>query len=479
MSFVENCTQSMAPDGKRGALVVGLRRTSTGDVFTLDGGRRRWVLGSNPSCDIVIDDPFVSGRHCMLERRPGGAIVVRDSESRNGTHIDGNPVEGAELRVGSYLSIGRTTLVAIATSTGERPRAIELLRGRDPGLRTTIDQAMRAAPTDCSVLILGETGTGKDLLARVIHEGSRRANGPFVAVNCGAIPRELVASELFGHEKGAFTGAAEGRDGFFVEANGGTLFLDELAELPIELQANLLRVLETQRVRRVGAQSDRQVDVRIVAATNRTEGLGTDGARLRVDLYHRLATVVLSLPPLRDRMSDIGDLVDGMLADLIAEFGPKRVTAAGWEALSSYTWPGNVRELRHAVARAVALGGDELGPLDFFPDIGHARRRHAQGTPAIPTTLDLNLPPYHAVLRGAMEQALQKHGSIRAAASSIGMPKSTFADKARAWGLAARRKVRILPSEDRNVVRVDGRGPSGRGLVHRRFVRNRCERRGR
>ncbi len=220
------------------------------------------MVGSNPSCDIVIDDPFVSGRHCMIERRVSGAIVVRDSESRNGTYIDGNPVEGAELRVGSYLSIGRTTLVAVAATTGERPRAIELLRGRDPGLRTTIDQAMRAATTDCSVLILGETGTGKDLLARVIHESSRRANGPFVAVNCGAIPRELVASELFGHEKGAFTGASDGRDGFFVEANGGTLFLDRALarELPIELQANLLRVLETQRVRRVGAQSDRQVD---------------------------------------------------------------------------------------------------------------------------------------------------------------------------------------------------------------------------
>ena len=470
MSFVENCTQSMAPDGRRGALVVGLRRTSTGDVFTLDGGRRRWVLGSSSSCDIVIEDPFVSGRHCMIERRSGGAIVVRDSESRNGTYIDGNPVEGAELRVGSYLSIGRTTLVAIAASTGERPRAIELLRGRDPGLRSTIDQALRAAPTDCSVLILGETGTGKDLLARVLHESSRRANGPFVAVNCGAIPRELVASELFGHEKGAFTGAADGRDGFFVEANGGTLFLDELGELPIELQPNLLRVLETRRVRRVGGQSDRQVDVRIVAATNRTEGLGTDSSRLRVDLYHRLATVVLSLPPLRDRMSDIGDLVEGMLADLAAEFGPKRVTAAGWEALASYAWPGNVRELRHAIARAVALGPEELGPLDFFPDIGHARRRHAQGTAPTPTTLDLNLPPYHAVLRGAMEQALQKHGSIRAAASSIGMPKSTFADKATRRGASPRAARSGSCGRRRNVVSMDEVRASG--PRPRRFVRN-------
>jgi DNA-binding NtrC family response regulator len=448
LAFIEHNTQSLLPDEqRRGPLVVGLRRTATGDVFALDGsGRRRWVIGSSPSCDFVVEDPYVSGRHCVIERRVNGTVVVRDSDSRNGTFIDGNPVEAAELRVGSYLAVGRTTLVAIAAlGSDRRRRALELLRGRDPGLRTTIDQAQRAAPTDCSVLILGETGTGKDLLARVIHESSRRASGPFVAVNCGAIPRELVASELFGHEKGAFTGAADGRDGFFVEADGGTLFLDEIGELPMELQPHLLRVLESRRVRRVGGQVERQVDVRIVAATNRVDGLGTDRSRLRADVYHRLATVVLSLPPLRDRMSDLGELVDAMLVELAPEHGLKTVSSEGWEALASYTWPGNVRELRGAVARAVALGGQDLGPLDFFPDIGHAQRRHAQATPSL-TTLDL--PPYHTVLRGAMEQALMKHGTVRAAAAAIGMPKSTFADKAKAWNLTVRRKVRIRRKDE-------------------------------
>jgi len=375
---------------------------------------------------------------------------VRDSESKNGTFLDGNPIEAGELRVGCYLAIGRTTFVAVAAVGGERRRAVELIRGNDPALRTTIDHAVRAAPTECSVLILGETGTGKDLLARVIHEHSRRASGPFVAVNCGAIPRELVASELFGHEKGAFTGAAESRDGFFVEADGGTLFLDEIGELPIELQPHLLRVLETRQVRRVGGQAERKVDVRIVAATNRVEGLGTDASsRLRADIYHRLATVVLSLPPLRERMSDLGELVDSLLLEFAAEHGVKRVTTEGWEALAAYQWPGNVRELRGAVARAVALGGDELGPLDFFPDAGHARRRHGQGTVPL-ATLEMNqsLSPYHTVLRGTMEQALQKHGTIRAAATAIGMPKSTFADKAKAWNLTARRRVRVRRKHD-------------------------------
>jgi DNA-binding NtrC family response regulator len=442
-SFVDQRTQALEPEtDRRGPMVIGLCRTSTGDVFGLEGKKRRWVVGTTSSCEIAIDDPFVSKRHCVIERRTNGVLIVRDTDSRNGTYIDGNPIEAAELRVGSYLAVGRTTLVAVAANGGERRRAVDLLRGRDPALRTTIDQARRTARTDCSVLIIGETGTGKDLLARVIHESSRRASGPFVAVNCGAIPRELVASELFGHEKGAFTGAADMRDGFFVEAHGGTLFLDEIGELPVELQPNLLRVLETRRVRRVGGQAERQIDVRIVAATNQIEGLGTETSRLRIDLYHRLATVVLSLPPLRDRMADLGELVEGILADGMPEHGHKRISSEGWEALASYAWPGNVRELRGAIMRAIALGGDQLGPLDFFPDLGSGRRRTAPVTPAS-ATLDMSLSRYHAVLRGAMEQALQKHGTIRAAATAMGMPKSTFADKAKAWKLEIRRKVRI------------------------------------
>jgi DNA-binding NtrC family response regulator len=209
-------------------------------------------------------------------------------------------------------------------------------------------------------------------------------------------------------------------------------------------------VLETRRVRRVGGTSDRPIDVRIVAATHRVDGLGTEKSRLRPDLYHRLATVILSLTPLRERMSDLGELVDGMLADLAPEFGKKVVAAESWQALASYGWPGNIRELFKAVQRAVALGGIELGPLDFFPDLGqHSHRRHIQATPTEWKTLELDtqMQPYHVALRGAMEQALATHGTIRAAASAIGMPKSTFADKAKAWGLVIGRKVRIHRAE--------------------------------
>ena len=436
--FDSNSTQSLAASTRRAGIVVGLRATRDGTEYPLSTEARRWVVGSATSCDLVVDDPCVSQMHCVLERRPGGAILVRDRKSRNGTQIDGNAVEAAELRVGSYLTIGRTTLVATACAGPDETSALEALRGHDPALRATIDQALRAAQTDCNVLIVGETGTGKDLLARVVHEASRRIAGKFVAVNCGGIPRELIGSELFGHEKGSFTGAVSERDGYFVEAHGGTLFLDEIGELPIEMQPHLLRALESRRVRRVGSAVERSVDVRIVAATNRTDALGTESSRLRVDLYHRLATVVLALPPLRERMGDLVELVESMLRDHTPEHGEKQVTEAGWRVLTGYAWPGNVRELRHAVARAVALGGNDLGAEDFFPQLRFGRDPHFAGVASVDAG---RLVPYQAMLRGAMEQALAKHGSIRAAASHLGMAKSTFADKARAWGLIPRGKV--------------------------------------
>jgi DNA-binding NtrC family response regulator len=437
MRFHENQTQALEPDVRRTGTVVGLRTSRSKVEFPLAIDHRKWLIGSAPSCDIVLDDPYVSSAHCLLERRPGGTLVVRDRRSRNGTLVDGNAIEGAELRAGSYLTLGHTTLVAYATAGRARASAIELLHGRDPVFRATVDRALKAAVGGASVLIVGETGTGKDLLARCIHEASRRASGRFVPVNCGGIPRELIASELFGHEKGAFTGAHAERDGYFVEADGGTLFLDELGELPIELQPHLLRALETRMVRRVGGAQERKVDVRIVAATNRLEHLGTDASRIRVDLYHRVATVVLALPPLRERMGDLVELVELALEEHVPEHGPKVVTEGAWRALAAYPWPGNVRELRHAVDRAVALGGPELVADDFFPSLGLP--------PAAPAgSADKRLVPYQEILRCAMDQALSAHGSIRAAAAHLGMAKSTFAEKAKTFGLLPRPRNRSL-----------------------------------
>jgi DNA-binding NtrC family response regulator len=437
MSFRESHTQeAVVSDARRKSIVTGLR-TKTGDEYPLAAEPQRWLVGSGTNCDLVLDDPYVSAMHCILERRPSGSLLVRDKRSRNGTMIDGNLVEAAELQVGSRLALGRTTLIALSGPNAYIPGALSSLRGHDPVFRATVEQAVKAAQTDCNVLIIGETGTGKDLLARVIHESSRRSTESFVAVNCGGIPRELIGSELFGHEKGAFTGAHAERDGYFVEADGGTLFLDEIGELPIELQPHLLRALESRRVRRIGGASERPVDVRIVAATNRVEHLGTEASKLRLDLYHRLATVVLVLPPLRERMSDLPELVQGILSELAPEHGEKTVSDAAWKALADNRWPGNVRELRHAVVRAVALGGTELEPEHFFPELRLVWPR-ANELPE-----EEALVPYERVLRSAMERAIAAHGTIRAAASHLGMPKSTFADRAQRWGLSPRERPRL------------------------------------
>ena len=437
MTFCDGETQALGPEGRNRGIVTALRAKS-GTEYELSPQPRRWVVGSAPSCDMVVDDPYVSSAHCIVERREGGAILVRDKRSRNGTLIDGNLVEAAELPVGSRLVLGRTTLIAVSAEGSPLPSAMTALRGRDPVFRACVEHAIKAAQTDCNVLIVGETGTGKDLLARIIHETSRRAGEAFVPVNCGGIPRELIGSELFGHEKGAFTGAHAERDGYFVEAYGGTLFLDEIGELPLELQPHLLRVLESRKVRRIGGASERIVDVRIVAATNRLEHLGTDSSKLRLDLYHRLATVVLALPPLRERMGDITELVNGMLAELEPEHGRKQVSDAAWKALAENRWPGNVRELRHAIVRAVALGGDVLEAEHFFPDLRVAWPRALDDVPS-----GEPLVPYERVLRGAMERAIAAHGTIRAAADYLGMPKSTFADRATKWGLAPRERPRL------------------------------------
>lgn len=450
MHFDDRTTQAMK-DARRSGAVIGLRKASTGELFTLDNTKQRWLLGSDSSCELRMhNDPFISGVHCILERGDDGVLFVRDRHSRNGTFIDGNHIEGAKLCVGSYLTVGRTTLVAVSKddSGGERRRALEILRGHSPIMCTTIENGLRAAHTDCNVLIAGETGTGKDVMARLIHENSRRADGPFVAVNCGAIPRDLVASELFGHERGAFTGASEQRDGYFAQAEDGTLFLDEIGELPIELQPTLLRILETHSVRRVGGQSERQVNVRIVAATNRIRNLGSpDMTHLRLDLYHRLATMVLWMPPLRERMSDVVEIVESALEELESDYGHHTISEEGWEALSGYSWPGNVRELRHAIARAVALGDEVLGPRDFFPELGFGMSGGlafggADSYQHVPPP-DASLVPYEAMLKSAMRQALQQHGTIRAAAQSLGMPKSTFADRAKEWGLVTSRRPKM------------------------------------
>jgi DNA-binding NtrC family response regulator len=232
---------------------------------------------------------------------------------------------------------------------------MDAIVGEDPGLKTVLSRARLVAPTATPVLVTGESGTGKELLARALHELGAHPQGPFVAVNCGALPRELAESELFGHERGAFTGAAARRRGWFEEASGGTLVLDEIGELPLELQPKLLRVLETGRIRRVGGAGESTVSVRVVAMTLRNLGLEAQRRAFRADLYYRLAGFELALPPLRRRRGDIPLLARHFLRELAPEMGRRELEPCALAALAAGDWPGNVRELRNVVRRAAIL----------------------------------------------------------------------------------------------------------------------------
>jgi DNA-binding NtrC family response regulator len=286
----------------------------------------------------------------------------------------------------------------------------------------------RLAPTDVTLALIGETGTGKDVFAHLVHDMSPRARHPFVVFDCGAVPPNLVESELFGHERGAFTGAHAEHAGAFERAARGTLFLDEIGELPLELQPRLLRALDNGAVRRVGGSRDRQVDVRIVAATNRDLGALVTARQFRQDLYFRLSAAIVNLPPLRERLSDLPDLVSQLLSDLGR--GGTVVTEETLNVLRCHPWPGNVRELKNVLACAIA-----------FLDSSVLQPRHLRfaDPPAEQTMLD-RLPlgghALHVLERAAIKQTLARVAGNRVhAARTLGIAPSTLYEKLRKYGL--------------------------------------------
>src|SRR5262245_42013157 len=318
-------------------------------------------VGTLRDCDVVLHDPAVSGHHLTLHIEPRGVRVV-DAGSRNGTYVDGLRIRDGDARPDSTIALGHTRLrlglvddyVSIALSASERFGG---LLGKSPAMRRVFAILERIAPTDTPILIEAETGTGKELAAEAIHDASRRAGEPFVVFDCSAVNAQLIESELFGHRRGAFTGASADRAGVFEDAHGGTVFLDEIGELPLELQPKLLRALESQQVRRVGDNTPRALDVRVVAATNRNLAVEVDRGRFREDLYYRLAVVRVALPPLRERSEDIPALVAHFTEQFARRKNP--VTTLSDDAvreLATRTWRGNVRELRHAVFRMLARG---------------------------------------------------------------------------------------------------------------------------
>jgi DNA-binding NtrC family response regulator len=314
------------------------------------------VVGTSPEAGLVLDDTTVSARHCAL-RVSGGAVAIEDLGSRNGTFVGGARVHEAQGQAGTVVTLGRSMLVVSTADPGEPldPPGEPLagIAGSSIVMRRLADQIRRLARHALPVLIAGESGTGKELLARALHAEGPRRSRPFVAINVTAVPRELVESELFGHERGAFTGAHARREGAFSDAEGGTLFLDEIGDLPLDAQPKILRALDGYEVRRVGgAGSGRRADVRVVAATHARLEQKVNRGEFRRDLFHRLECFVIYVPPLRERRGDIGVIAREMLRQLAREVGPHTLTAAAIARLAAHNWPGNVRELRNVLCRA-------------------------------------------------------------------------------------------------------------------------------
>jgi transcriptional regulator with GAF, ATPase, and Fis domain len=342
----------------------------------------RVTIGSDAGNHVVLADDTVSRFHAEIVRR-GDGYLLRDLESTNGTCVDGVRIVEAFLSPGANLTVGEarlrfapdTEVVQIAPAGRDR---LGDLVGRSEAMRRLFHLLEQVAPTDATILIEGETGTGKEVVARTLHELSHRRQRPFVVVDCSAIPASLMESELFGHEKGSFSGAIAGRMGLFEMAQGGTVFLDEIGELPLELQPKLLRVLESGEIRRVGAHRKLSLDVRFVAATNRTLGEEIEAGRFRRDLFFRLNVIPVHLPALRERPEDVPLLVGHILATAPfndAGGGARHldsIARRAADALVAHLFPGNVRELVNLLERAVSLRDPAMeflssGPLPAPP----------------------------------------------------------------------------------------------------------------
>jgi two-component system, NtrC family, nitrogen regulation response regulator GlnG len=397
------------------------------------------TLGSGIGSDVLLSDPTVSRRHLAVEPGVEG-VIARDLGSTNGSFVHGARFQELTLGFGSEVTIGHTVLKYVPDEEEiDVPPADEesfgALLGRDPKLRKLFRLLGDVAATEATILLEGETGTGKELLAEEIHRHSSRRGGPFVVFDCGAVPKELIESALFGHVRGAFTGAVADRRGAFSEAQGGTLFLDEIGELSPEMQPALLRALDKRTVRPVGATSYEQISLRVVAATNRNLRTEIAAKRFREDLYYRLAVVRVAIPPLRQRLDDIP-----LLAELfVRQFCGDRkieIPAAEIARLQKHSWPGNVRELRNAIERACALThGEKLEIDESFDD--------RPGTTPVPAAVNIDLPFKEAKSQiidsfeqKYIEALLKRHkGNLSAAARSAEVDRKHFRELLRKHGL--------------------------------------------
>jgi DNA-binding NtrC family response regulator len=369
-------------------------------------------VGRGPENDLVVPDRAASLQHCRIEPS-AGELLVRDLGSCNGTFVNGVRVERALVSGGAHIRVGRTDLRVLARDALGRVVGSSLISDSAPML-ALLAQAQRAASLPWPALILGESGSGKEGVAALLHACGPRSGKSLVTVNAGGVPRDLIESELFGHERGAFTGAHQPRRGVFEQADGGTLFLDEIGELPLALQARLLRVLESGEVRRVGAESTRKVDVRVVCATHRDLRAMVAEGSFRQDLYFRIARIVLEVPPLRARTEDLPLLADHFLRELSSVVGSKQLSEQAFARLRGHAWPGNVRELRNVLsAAAFASASARIERAELECALEHLAAAGARGPS----------------LEGLREAVEQHGGNVSAAARALGMSRSTLRDR--------------------------------------------------
>lgn len=377
------------------------------------------VIGRDPQASLSLNDPYVSSRHARIERSQNG-YVIRDLQSRNGTYINEMRVSEAYLNCNDRIRVGESIFLFT-----DEPQMLADVRSKNGEWNEQLMRLHSFASSEFPVLITGPSGSGKEVMARTIHHLSSRTEGPFVAINCSALSESLIESELFGHTKGAFTGASGDRKGAFESARGGTLFLDEIGDLPMNLQPKILRALENSEIRPVGSDRTVQTDVRIISATHQQMQKQINSGKFREDLFYRLNVCRLQVPALIDRMEDFDDILLEFARNLRVEFSSEAQTE-----LRIHSWPGNIRELRNAVARAAA----------YFPGITiqveHIGRLidPLRAMPAKPKT-DVTRGSYlREVERKILVQKLTaNNGNQRRTAMELGIPKSTLHDRLRSY----------------------------------------------
>ncbi|HEY5927037.1 MAG TPA: sigma 54-interacting transcriptional regulator [Kofleriaceae bacterium] len=402
-------------------------------------GETEVSVGTDKAADLTLSDDRVSARHVAV-RVDGSRFVVRDLGSTNGTWFEGSRVSEVTVPAGSTLLVGRSALRVepeaqpLDVPPSQARRFGELV-GESLAMREVFAVLERVAAADATVLVEGETGTGKELVARALHDASARRRGPFVAVDCGALPEGLLESELFGHVRGAFTGAAQPRAGMLVRADGGTLFLDELGRMSATVQARLLRVLEERVVRPLGGDSERAIDVRVIAASRDDLDAEVATGRFRADLMYRLAVVRVVLPPLRTRREDIPLLVRELLRRRgLADEVP---TGPGLDRLLAHGWPGNVRELRNVLDRALALapGAQRFADLPIRIDGGPVAGEGLAVRTDLPYA-EAKAVMLHELERRYLADVLAREGgNLSAASRTSGIDRKHLRTLARKHGL--------------------------------------------